>query len=183
MKKLFMFLPLVFLLCFTFACQDKEAMAEHEAMKAKADLEEQNKALYLRWLEEDAKGKYEILEEVCAPDYKYYYPSNANPITFEEYLQEWKMTKNAFPDLKYTIDDIIAKDDKVVSRLIIRGTHTEELMGMQPTGKEFEYSYIEIIRFSEGRAVEGWGEGDMLGLMQQLGTELKPKEGGEIDSS
>ena len=36
MKKLCMVLSLVLVLCFTFGCQDKEAMAELEEFKAQA---------------------------------------------------------------------------------------------------------------------------------------------------
>jgi len=58
MKNLLMVIPLVFLLCFTFACQDKEAMAEFEAMKAQAAVEEQNIELIKGLLEELNKGRY-----------------------------------------------------------------------------------------------------------------------------
>ena len=56
MKKLFMILPLVLVLCFAFGCQDKEATAELEEFKAQAALEEQNKELVLSWI--DLPPKY-----------------------------------------------------------------------------------------------------------------------------
>ena len=131
MKKLCMILPLALILCFMVGCQDKAAMAELEKTKAElekmesqAGLEEQNKALVLRWLEEDAKGNYDIWEEVCSPSYKFYYKSVGEPITLDEHLRMWKEFRNIFPDLKSTIVDIIAKGDKVISRKILRGTHS-----------------------------------------------------------
>jgi len=69
MKKLLMVIPLVFLLCMTFGCQDKEAMAELEEFKAQEAVEEQNKALVKSYIDEFNKGNVEILNEVCAPDY------------------------------------------------------------------------------------------------------------------
>ena len=56
MKKLLMIIPLVILLCFTFGCQDKEAMAELEKFKAQAEVEEQNKVLVKRMYEAFEKG-------------------------------------------------------------------------------------------------------------------------------
>ena len=69
MKKLFMVLLLVFILCFTFACQDKEAMAELEEFRAQAALEEQNKALVTLYYEELSKGNIEAIKELFSPDF------------------------------------------------------------------------------------------------------------------
>jgi predicted ester cyclase len=49
-------------------------------------------------------------------------------------------------------------------------------MGISPTGNEIAIGVIFICRIIEGKIVEVWGEADLLGLMQQLGMELKPKE-------
>lgn len=183
MKKVCTILPLALTICFMVGCQDKKAMAELEKfqaelekLKGQAEVEEQNKALVLRFQEEDSKGNYDIWEEVCSPSYKFYYTSTGEPISLEEHLQMWKTFRKTFPDIKSTIVDIIAKGDKVTSRKILRGTHTGEFMGNQPTGNEFEYSAIEIYRISNGKVLELWGEGDMLGFYQQLGMVLKPKE-------
>jgi predicted ester cyclase len=177
MKKLLLILPAALILCFMVGCQDKEAMAECEAMKAQAEVEEQNKALILRWFEEDEQGNDEIWNEVCSPDYVAYFPSNSEPMTQQEHFQAWQVMKKAFPDVKETIVDAIAKDDKVVLRVIIGGTHSGELMGIPPTGKKVEWSGQETFRISDGKVIECWMDVDMLGLMMQLGMELKPKEG------
>ena len=62
MKKLYMILPLVFLLCFMVGCQDKAAMAELEEFKVQAEVEEQNKELVNRYSEAWSKGD---IEAVC----------------------------------------------------------------------------------------------------------------------
>jgi len=49
--------------------------------------------------------------------------------------------------------------------------------GIPPTGKEIEYTAIFVGRFVDGKVVETWVEANILGLMTQLGMELKPKEG------
>lgn len=176
MKKALCILPLVLLLCFSFACQDKAAMPELKQMKAQAELEKQNEATLRRLLEETDKGNYAAWSEICAPDYQLYSPSNAKPITLEEHIQANKSGYAAFPDFKHTIEDIFAKGDKAVFRATLRGTHKGSFMGIPPTGNSFEYTAIGMARFRDGKIVEMRLEADFMGLMQQLGMELKPVE-------
>ena len=175
MKKLCLILPLALILCIVVGCQDKEAMAELEAMKAQAEAEEQNKALSQRILAEGDKKNLEFLDEVCTSEYKFYFPSNATPINLEEHKELWQAFNLAFPDLTHTIKEIYADGEKVVGRLIFSGTHEGVFQGISPTGKKVEFSGIEIFRFSEGKLAEFWSDADILSLMQQLGMELKPK--------
>ena len=177
MKKLFMILPLVFLLCFTFACQDKEAMAELEAMKAQAEVEEQNKEVVKSFLEAWYKGDFEAAKELSSPDFAWYSPSNAKPMNFDEVTEKAKMVYKTFPDFTVSYEEIIAKGDKVVVREISRGTYQGGLHESLPTGHEIEVSDIEILRIENGKIAEMRKESDSLGGMMQLGMELKPKEG------
>jgi steroid delta-isomerase-like uncharacterized protein len=178
MKKLCMILPLALILCFTVACQDKEAMAELEAMKAQAEVEEQNKEIIKRLFDELNKGNYDIFNELYAPGYAWYTPSrNTNSLSREATVEALKNFYRAFPDLNWSIEELIAVGDKVINRLIYRGTHKEEFQGIPATGNEIECSAIMIVRIEDGKVVEDREEFDMLGFMQQLGMELKPKEG------
>jgi steroid delta-isomerase-like uncharacterized protein len=178
MKKLFMILPLVILLCFTFACQDKEAMAEPEAMKAQAEVAEQNEALYRGIIEEINKGSLEVFNEFYSPDYFYYYPSNnPKPMSREETQEFLKMLFKAFPDFNLSIEELFAVEDRIIVRYIIRGTHEGEFQGIPATGNKIEISSTFIIRIENGKVVEEREDFDMLGMMTQLGMELKPKEG------
>ena len=177
MKKILMIIPLVFLLCFTFGCQDKEAMAELEEMKAQAEVEEQNKTLAKRELEAWNKGDFEAFKELLAPDYAWYFPSNnPKPMSREEIIEFGKMLHNAFPDITFSIEELIAVEDRVISRFIIRGTHEGEFQGIPATGNKVESSGILISRIENGKIVEDREDFDMLGMMMQLGMELKPTE-------
>jgi len=64
MKKTLLILPLVFMLCFAFACQDKEAMAELEKFRTQAKLEGENIALALCLQEASLKGDFETIKEL-----------------------------------------------------------------------------------------------------------------------
>ena len=177
MNKLYLILPLALFLCFMICCQDKAAMSELEVFKAQAEVAEQNKALVLQMYEEIGKGNIEKGFEVCAPDYRLYYPSNTGtPLTKEQNLEIALQTFKAFPDTVHEIKDIVAVGEKVIVRGVEIAMFTQEFQGSPPTGKKLEVSWLAIFRFEEGKIVEAWQEFDSLGWMQQLGYELKPKE-------
>jgi len=176
MKKLIVVIPLVLLLCFTFGCQDKEAMAELEKFKAQAEIEEQNKATVLRLFEELDKKNFGIIKELCSPDAKLYVAGSFEPVTVEEVASLVPMWYGAFPDYAHSVKDVIAKGDKVAVRCNYSGTHEGEFMGVPATGNTMEYGGLGIWQIKEGKIVAGWIMEDMLWLMQQLGMELKPKE-------
>ena len=177
MKKLCMILPLVFLVCFMVSCQDKEAMTELEKFRARATLEEQNKALVERYVEGINKRNTDIYKELFAPDYAWHIPSN-NPKTYslEEELEFEKMLWAAFPDMYWRLEEIIAVGERVIIRFVSGGTQKGEFLGIPPTGNKYESSGTAIIRVENGKFVENREDYDMLGCYQQLGMELKPKE-------
>ena len=80
----------------------------------------------------------------------------------------------AFPDMRATIQDIIAEGDKVVDRMTCEGTHQGMFMGAPPTGKRVKWSFIDINRIVDGKVVEHWAEVDTMGIMQQLGLVPPP---------
>ena len=76
----------------------------------------------------------------------------------------------ACPDLRVTIEDAIAEDDKLVVRWSDIGTHTgAPLLGIPATGKQIILTGIDILRIRDGRIVERWAENDKLYLMETLG--------------
>ncbi len=177
MKKLLTIIPLVFLLCFTFGCQDKAAMAELEAMKVQAEVEEQNKALIKSYFEGVDSGNAEILREFYSPDTLYYNPSGSTqPMSGDEDIEMTIMYQKAFPDLSHNIEEIIAVKDKVIVRVIARGTHKGELEGLPPPGNTVNISGIYIFTIKNRKIVEVRQQSDALGFYQQLGMELKPKK-------
>ena len=177
MKKLCMILPMALILCFMVGCQDKEAMAELEEMKAQAEVEEQNKAIVLRLFKELDKKNFGIIKELCSPDAKLYAAGSFESITVEEVASLVPMSYEAFPDLAHLVKDVIAKGDKVAVMCNYSVTHEGEFMGVPATGNTMEYGGLGIFQIKEGKIVGGWIMEDMLWVMQQLGMELKPKEG------
>jgi steroid delta-isomerase-like uncharacterized protein len=62
----------------------------------------------------------------------------------------------AFPDSTHTIEDLFADGDKVVARVVGRGTHQAEFMGAPPSGRQVAMEGIAIYRFENGKIVEKW---------------------------
>lgn len=75
---------------------------------------------------------------------------------------------SAFPDGYHLFEEIIAEDDKVVTRGIFSGTHKGELVGIPPTGKYVKLSVVHIDRVLENKVIQHWGQANIFSLMQQL---------------
>jgi steroid delta-isomerase-like uncharacterized protein len=176
MKKLFMILSLALILCFIVGCQDKEAMAELEEFRAQAELEEQNKALVLKWYEELDKANIEACIEMFSQDFLWYAPSNSPTPMSKKKSQKYMIEgSKSFPKMIHKIEEIMTSGDKVIARTVDYLTHEGEYLGIPATGKEIEFSVIVIFQVKDGKIVELREEVDLLGAIQQIGIELKPK--------
>jgi steroid delta-isomerase-like uncharacterized protein len=117
------------------------------------------------------KGNLSVADELFTPNYAHHDPSTPDVGRGPE-SEKLRVTlyRTAFPDLRLTIEDIIAEGETVMARWSCRGTHKGDLSGIAPTGKQVTISGMSIARFDSGKMVEGWVNWDALGLMQQLGV-------------
>jgi predicted ester cyclase len=90
--------------------------------------------------------------------------------------QKWAMYLAGIPDLRVTIEELVAEGDKVAVRRSYAGTHRGELLGIPPTGKQVRLGGISIFRLAGGKIVEQWEQLDRLALMQQLGVLPTPAQ-------
>ncbi|MGA2361369.1 MAG: ester cyclase [Candidatus Aminicenantales bacterium] len=175
MKKYLFEVPLVLLLCFSFACQDRAAMAELEKYKAQAKIEEQNEALVRTVFDGLNQRKEAVYQEIYAPEYGWRFPSNnSKAMTREEEAGFVKLLWAGFPDIHWDIVEMVSRGDRVIARYVARGTHKGEYQGLLPTGNTFEGGGIWMGRIKDGKIVDAREDFDVLGWMQQLGMELKP---------
>ena len=135
-------------------------------------MSETNKTVVRRLFEEVWNtGNLPVTDELFAPNYVHH--DSSTPDVGRGPESEKKratLYRTAFPDLRLTIEDIIAEGETVVARWSCRGTHKGDLGGIAPTGKQFTISGISIARIANGKMAEGWVNWDALGLMQQLGV-------------
>jgi len=137
------------------------------------------KALERRLYEECNKGKaaaLAVIDELYATDIVYHSSSGRDIRGIKDYKQHVSEFYSAFPDLRFTIEDMVAEGDKVAVRLTGTGTNKGEFRGIPPTNKKVTLWEIQIDRVAGGKFVEGWSRYDTLGLMQQLGVIPTPKK-------
>ena len=116
------------------------------------------------------RGNLDIVDEMVAGDFAGHSLPDADISGPEEMKQYIAGMREAFPDVKFTVEDQIAEGDMVVTRWTARATHRHAFQGIPPTGKRAEVSGISISRVATGKYVEGWTNWDALGLLQQLGA-------------
>lgn len=75
----------------------------------------------------------------------------------------------AYPDYKFTIDDIIVNGDKASVLFTFEGTNSGDMMGMKATNKQVNIQGIDYLYFKDGKCIEHWGYLDFPKMMQQLG--------------
>jgi predicted ester cyclase len=80
------------------------------------------------------------------------------------------MLRTAFPDLHFTLEELVAEGDLVMVRTTMRGTQRGPFMGIALTNRPVEQAQIHIVRFADGKAVEHRAVRDDLGMLQQLGV-------------
>lgn len=113
-----------------------------------------------------------VADELVHPEYVIHDREIANEMHGPElYKTLASMTREAFPDMEFTIHETVEEDDKVALRWTMTGTHDGPMGDMEPTGTQVEMPAVEINRFEDGQLVESWTQSDMLGLRQQLETE------------
>jgi steroid delta-isomerase-like uncharacterized protein len=132
----------------------------------------ENKALSRRLLEEAFnKGNLDVIDELLATDFVNHDAALPGPLVgIDAARASITGYRDAFPDLKITIEEQIADGDLVAMRWSARGTHQGELMGMAATGKQATVTGITIDKIVGGRIAESWTNWDTLGMMQQLGV-------------
>jgi steroid delta-isomerase-like uncharacterized protein len=139
--------------------------------------ENANKALAREFFKAIDEGKLTRVRELLAGDLALHLPAQSKPWGVDDVLQNIREFYVAFPDSTHAIDDLIAEGDKVVVRLVQDGTHRATFRGVPATGRKTNVAAIHILRIESGRIKEFWALEDTLGQMQQLGMELKPKQG------
>jgi len=135
-------------------------------------MSELNKNVVRRLFEEVwNKGNLPVADELFSPNYARH--DSSTPDVGRGPESEKKratLYRTAFPDLRLTVEDIIAEGETVMARWSCRGTHKGDLSGIAPTGKQFTISGITVGRLANGKIAESYVNWDALGLMQQLGV-------------
>ena len=144
-----------------------------------SETQEKNKALVRRFLEAQAKGKLNVIDEVLTPHFVDHDRLPGQAPDREGYKRAIAEYHAAFSNVRFLIEDQVAEGEKVVTRFIVRATHDlGELMGVAPTGSEVTYKALAIHRIVGGKIVEEWAEGSNISAVmeQRLAQERIERE-------
>jgi steroid delta-isomerase-like uncharacterized protein len=130
---------------------------------------EQNKTLARRWFDElFSRGDLDAANEILSAEFVDHLP-RGDERGIEELKHYITMYRTAFPDIRDTVEEIVAEGDKVVVRWTSRATHQGEFMGVAPTGRHVTFTGMRLFRIAENKIAESWVNLDERGLQEQLG--------------
>lgn len=137
-------------------------------------LAEQNKAIVLQFYKAFDDRKMEQALDLLAPNFVAHLAGVPQPLDGEGFKQFGMSFYSAFSQGHHRFDEVIVAGDRVVTCGTFTATHLGDFQGLPPTGKPISLSIMHIDRVEDGKIVEHWGQGDALGLMQQLGIVFLP---------
>lgn len=131
---------------------------------------EQNKAIARQLIDAINSGNETAFLNLMIEDVVDHYLLPGLPPGREGWNLNVRLVRDAFPDVRWEEEELIAEGDRVVGRYLMRGTHQAEFLGIPATGKQVTVSNIHIVKITNGKIVEHWGHGDDMGMMRQLGV-------------
>lgn len=132
---------------------------------------EVNKRVMHRFTQFINTASEKLAEELISPDAVFHVPGRAEPVHGPAgYLEIIGMMRGGFPDIQWTLEEMVAEGDKVAVRFTMRGTHRGTFFGVPPTGKAIQVQAMNLYRLSGGKFVEERGQPDLLSLLQQIGA-------------
>jgi steroid delta-isomerase-like uncharacterized protein len=135
------------------------------------------KALTRRWFDEVwNQAREATIDELLAPDAVMHGLAEAGddlsgPEAFRRFYRQFR---SGFPDIRIAVEDVVAERDLTCCRIIGRGTHAGDGLGIKATGRAVTVTGMVMARWKDGRIVEGWNEFDAAGLMRQVTAPASP---------
>jgi serine phosphatase RsbU (regulator of sigma subunit) len=138
---------------------------------------EENKALVRRFLEEQAKGNLDVIDELLSADFVDRSLVPGQGPTREDFKRSIAEILEAFSIVSFTIEEQIAEGDTVVTKYTERSVIRGEWFGMPPTGTEENFQGIYIHRISDGKIIEEWSQANTLHTtLERLEEEMRERQ-------
>jgi len=128
------------------------------------------KAIARGWHESLNQRNLDMLDGLLASDIVHHsatFPDTEGPAGVTRILGA---AFTGFPDVRWTVEDVIDEGDLVAVRFRADGSHLGEFQGYPPTGRPVVWTGINIFRIECGRIVESWSEVDGVGRLEQIGV-------------
>lgn len=133
-----------------------------------------NQELVLRFYKAFDDRAIDRALDLLAPNFVAHLAGMPQPLEAEGFKQFGLSFYTAFGEGQHRFDEIVAAGDRVVTCGTFTATHLAYFQGLPPTGRQISLAVMHIDRVENGKIVEHWGQGDALGLMQQLGVVFLP---------
>ncbi|MGO9342876.1 MAG: ester cyclase [Acidimicrobiales bacterium] len=137
-----------------------------------ANRTEESKSLVRRITDEIWTGGHlELIDELVSDGFiDHVEMPGLKGIGRRRYRSSVELIRGAFPDYREEIIWLVGEDDRAVSFVQGSGTHLGNFHGIEPTGRKAQWQAMGCLRFVNGQAVERWGFGDPIAMLQQLGV-------------
>ena len=118
-------------------------------------------------------GNLDVADEIFAPSYVDHDPAGpefsggGGPEGVKRFVAT---IRAAAPDVHFSVNRLVARGDRVTALWTATGTHTGDLLGIPPTGRQATVKGAIVYRVTEGKIVEGWHLWDTRGMLRQLGV-------------
>jgi predicted ester cyclase len=155
------------------ACQNQSEKAESDMLKARIDLQVQNKEIVREFFSAIDAQNFNKLNELLSDDFSLNAAGLAQPWKKEDVFKDIRKYYTSFPDWSHQIEEMIAEGDKVAVKLTQHGTQKAQFEDIAPKGTKVTKSAMHEVTIVNGKIKEWWAIEDDLSLMLQLGLVLK----------
>lgn len=128
------------------------------------------RAIVSRYVYQVNMQNYDDFDNYVVPDYVDHDPIPGQQPGREGLKLAYKGFSDAFPDLWFTFEDLIAEGDLIVGRGVIEGTHMGHFLNLPPSNKKIKWTGTRMFRVRDGKVSEGWINFDLLAVFQQMGV-------------
>jgi serine phosphatase RsbU (regulator of sigma subunit)/predicted ester cyclase len=139
--------------------------------------EDNNKALARRFLKAFANGDLNTLDELLASDFINHNPLPGQDPGREGYMRTVAEKHDAYSDIRHTIDYQATDGDMVITRHTTHRIHDRgAAVGIEPPGREWTFTHIDINRIVGGKIVEAWSAKSASPFLEMLDQERRERE-------
>jgi steroid delta-isomerase-like uncharacterized protein len=148
----------------------QEPAAERSSTRTGIDTTDASRRFMTRFVEFINTASPTMAKELVSAAAIFHVPGRPEPVKGPEgYLAVIDMMRGGFPDIQWTIDEMVVEPTRVAARFTMRGTHRGPFLGVAPTGKKITVQALNIYHLCHGQIVREYGQPDMMALLQQIG--------------
>ena len=123
-----------------------------------------------RFVEFINSASEDLATELVSPDAIFHVSGRPEPLVGPAgYRMIVGMMRGGFPDIQWTLEELISEGDKLAARFTMQGTHRGHFMGVPPTEKKITVQALNIYHLSNGQIIKEYGQPDLFGLLAQIG--------------